>query len=61
MKKKSNATILYPILSSLTGMILGFTIFIITEKIIFLIVFVTIGLTLGIAIGQQKENEGSEK
>jgi hypothetical protein len=42
-------------------MILGFTIFLLTEKIIFLIVFITIGITLGMAIGQQKENESPLK
>jgi len=42
-------------------MILGFTIFLLTEKIIFLIVFVTIGMTLGMTIGQQKENGSTLK
>ena len=55
MNESTTPTILYPILGSLTGMILGFTIFIITEKIIFLILCLTIGMILGMTIGQQKD------
>jgi uncharacterized membrane protein len=57
MKEKTTSTILYPILSSLSGMIIGFTIFLLTEKIIFLIVCLTLGITHGIALSQSNQNE----
>jgi hypothetical protein len=61
MKEKTSPTILYPILGSLLGMISGFTIFIITENFIFLILSITIGLTLGISLGQMKEDKEAGK
>lgn len=61
MNRKISSTILYPIFGSLIGMILGFTIFLITENIIFLILSFTTGMTLWMAIGQQKEKENTSK
>ena len=55
MNEKTTPKLIYPILSSLFGMAIGFTIFLITEKIIFLIAFVTIGLTMGLVLSQQKQ------
>lgn len=55
MNEKTTPKLIYPILSSLFGMAIGFIIFLITEKIIFLIAFVTIGITMGMALSQQKQ------
>ncbi|MFN2302121.1 MAG: hypothetical protein ACK2TV_00160 [Anaerolineales bacterium] len=51
MNLKVNLQNLYPFLVIILAMATGFALFLITEKIIFLIVFITIGLTLGISLG----------
>ena len=60
MNQQSTHQICYSIVGSLSGMILGFTVFLITEKIIFLIAFTTIGLTLGISRGQVKQKNSTQ-
>ena len=56
MKEKKTRTEITLILYSLSGMILGFVIFLLTSNFIFLIVFSTIGLTLGIASSDSKSD-----
>ena len=47
--QKARRTEVTLILYSVSGMILGFVVFLITHNFIFLIIFSSIGLTLGIA------------
>jgi hypothetical protein len=55
MKENTTSKMMYPILGGLLGMLSGFTIFIISEQIIFLIVCITTGLILGITLGEKNE------
>lgn len=56
MKEKKTRNELTLILYSLSGMALGFVVFLITKNFIFLIVFSTIGLTLSITSSESKTN-----
>jgi uncharacterized membrane protein len=57
MKENTTSKLMYPIFGALLGMLIGFTIFIFSEQIIFLIVCITTGLTLGITLGEKNENQ----
>ena len=61
MERKQLSASTKLILGSLSGMVLGIVIFIITENFIFLIVFSTIGLTMGIALSTPDQNREDTK
>jgi len=52
MNLKTSLKNIYPLIFIILAAATGFVIFLITEKIIFLIVFITIGLTLAITINK---------
>lgn len=51
MKENSTINILYPLIGGFIGMASGFTIFLITEEIVLMIVLICTGLTMGIVLG----------
>lgn len=55
MNQKTSLKNFYPLIIIVLAMVIGFAIFLITEKIIFLIVFITIGLTLAITINKDDQ------
>ena len=55
--KEQTQKIVVLIIWAAIGAVLGFSVFLLTENIIFLIVFVTVSLTLGIAITDRPQDE----